>query len=56
MRKTQLELAASVAPDRETLLELATATIVPPPQDPLRPFGDATTSPLGSGSVTPIPP
>jgi hypothetical protein len=42
---------ARVAPARLMLFEPATAVIVPPPQEPVRPFGVETTSPLGKGSV-----
>src|SRR5271166_4640390 len=53
--KVQLALAANVAPDRLTLLEPATAVMVPPPQLPVSPLGVATTTTEGSGSVKPIP-
>src|ERR1700722_93648 len=48
-------LAASVAPDRLTLPDPATAVIVPPPQLPVSPFGVATFNPLGNESITPTP-
>jgi hypothetical protein len=47
----QLEVAARVAPDRETELEPATEVMVPPPHDPIRPLGVLTTRPAGSVSV-----
>src|SRR5579883_2786792 len=53
--KEQLVLAASVAPDTLTLPEPAVAIIVPAPQLPVRPFGVATTSPLGRVSVNAMP-
>src|SRR5215467_791736 len=51
----QVLFAASVAPDRLTPPLPATAVMVPPPHDPLRPFGVATTSPAGRLSVKPTP-
>lgn len=48
-------LAASVAPDKLTLPDPAVAVIVPPPHEPVRPFGVDTTSPTGNVSVTPTP-
>src|SRR5208337_557361 len=53
--KLHVAPAASVAPDRLTLADPATAAIVPPPQVPVRPLGDATISPAGIVSVKPIP-
>ena len=53
--KVQEALAASVAPDRLTELEPATAVMVPPPQVPLRPFGVLTSKPAGSVSVKATP-
>jgi len=53
--KVQEALAAKVAADRLTLLEPATAVIVPPPQLPVRPLGDDTLSPDGNASVKPMP-
>jgi hypothetical protein len=47
--------ATSVAPDRLTLADPATAEIVPPPQLPVRPLGVATTNPAGIVSMKPIP-
>jgi hypothetical protein len=51
----QLSPPASVAPLKLTLDEPASAVIVPPPQDPVRPFGVETSRPAGSVSVNPIP-
>jgi len=48
-------LAATVAPVRLTLLPPAVAAIVPPPHDPVRPFGVATAMPAGNVSVKPTP-
>jgi len=48
--------AVRVAPVRLTLPEPAFAVIDPPLQLPERPFGVATTRPVGSVSVKPIPP
>ena len=45
----------SVAPVRLMLLVAAFAEIVPPPQAPATPFDVATTKPVGSVSVNPIP-
>lgn len=53
--KVHEALAARVPPDNVMLLEPAVAVIVPTPQLPVRPFGVATTSPDGSGSVKPTP-
>jgi hypothetical protein len=55
MLKLQEVLAASVAPDRLIALLPATAVIVPPPHEPVSPFGVATTRPAGSVSPNPIP-
>ena len=55
MLKVQDPLAASVAPDKLTKEEAATAVIVPPPHEPLRPLGDDTTRPPASVSVKAIP-
>src|SRR5207302_11519472 len=43
--------AVSVPPDRLMLPLPATAVIVPLPQEPVKPFGVATTSPAGRLSV-----
>ena len=48
-------LAASVAPDRLTAPQPATAVIVPPPQVPVKPLGVATTIPAGSVSLKAMP-
>jgi hypothetical protein len=53
--KLQEAPPASVAPERLTLLELASAVIVPLPQFPVRPLGDDTVSPDGNASVKPTP-
>jgi hypothetical protein len=53
--KLQEELAANVAPDRLTEPDPAVAVMVPPPQEPARPLGVATTSPAGRVSVKPTP-
>jgi hypothetical protein len=47
--------AATLAPDKLTVADPAAAVIVPPPQEPLRPLGVATTIPLGNASVKPTP-
>lgn len=46
---------AKLAPVSATLLEPAVAVIVPPPQDPFRPLGVATTIPDGNVSVNATP-
>jgi len=46
---------ARLAPLNETVPEPATAVIVPPPQEPVRPFGVATTNPAGRLSVKASP-
>jgi hypothetical protein len=51
----QEALAASVAPDRLTAPEPATAVIVPPPQVPVKPLGVATITPAGSVSLKAMP-
>lgn len=51
----QEALAARVAPVRLTLPDAAAAVIVPPPQVPVNPFGEAITSPAGSVSVKAMP-
>ena len=48
-------LVARVAPDSEMLDDPAAAVIVPPPHEPVRPFGVETTRPDGSGSETATP-
>jgi len=56
--KVHNELATSVAPDRLITFVPAVAVIVPPPQEPLRPLGVATTKPAGKVSLkaTPLSP
>ena len=51
--KAQLEAAGRVAPDRLIVPDPGVAVIVPPSQAPVNPFGLATTSPEGSGSLNP---
>jgi hypothetical protein len=53
--KVQEVVLARVAPERLTLPEPATAVIVPPPQEPVRPFGVETTRPTGRVSVNATP-
>jgi hypothetical protein len=48
-------LAATVAPESDTLPDAATAVIVPPPHDPVSPFGVDTNMPAGSKSENPNP-
>ena len=48
-------LAAIVPPLRLITLVPAVAVIVPPPQEPVRPFGVETTKPAGSVSLKPTP-
>ena len=45
----------NVAPLSETVAEPAVAVMVPPPHDPVRPFGEATATPMGNESVKPMP-
>ncbi len=47
--------SARVAPDRLTVPPPAVAVMVPPPHEPVRPFGVDTTSPDGRVSEKPIP-
>ncbi len=51
----QEELAARVAPLKLIVDEPAIAVMVPAPQLPERPFGVATTTPLGKGSLNSTP-
>jgi hypothetical protein len=51
----QLALAARVAPLRLMVFVPCVAVIVPPPQEPVRPFGVEMTSPAGSVSLKPTP-
>src|SRR5579871_1266942 len=48
-------LAAIVPPAREMLCAPAAAVTAPPPHVPVRPFGEATAKPAGSGSVNATP-
>jgi hypothetical protein len=48
-------LAASVAPDKLMVPVPCVAVIVPPPHEPLSPFGVATTNPDGRLSLNPTP-
>src|SRR5215471_16012966 len=47
--------AARVAPERLTLPLPAVAVMVPPPHEPVRPLGVATSSPAGNGSLNATP-
>ena len=47
--------AARIPPDRLITLVPAVAVMVPPPQEPVKPFGVETTRPAGSVSVNPTP-
>jgi hypothetical protein len=51
----QLAFPANEAPDRLITFVPAVAVIVPPPQEPERPFGVEMTRPAGSVSVKPTP-
>ena len=53
--KVQDAVAARVAPERLTLPDPATAVIVPPPHEPVSPFGVETTRPAGRLSVNATP-
>ena len=53
--KEQLAWIASVAPESDMLPLPAVAVIVPPPHEPVRPFGVATISPPGNVSVNATP-
>ena len=53
--KLQDVIAASVAPDRLILFAPAVAVMVPPPHEPVSPFGVATTRPGGRLSVNATP-
>ena len=53
--KVQEVLGARVAPERLTALEPAVAVIVPPPQEPVRPFGVEMIRPDGRVFATTIP-
>ena len=48
-------LAAKVAPDRLITFVLWVAVMVPPPHDPVSPFGVEITRPAGSVSLKPTP-
>ena len=47
--------AAMLAPDKVTPFDPGAAVTDPPPHDPVRPFGVATTKPAGNVSVNPTP-
>jgi hypothetical protein len=51
----KVQMDPKLAPNRLTLADPAVAVMVPAPQDPVRPFGVATTRPAGKLSVTPTP-
>lgn len=51
----QLVPGPSVAPERLIARVPCVALIAPPPQEPEKPFGVATTSPLGNVSLNAIP-
>jgi hypothetical protein len=53
--KVQDVLAASVAPERLMTFVPAVAVIVPPPQEPVRPFGVEMIRPAGSVSLKAMP-
>src|SRR5262249_20257759 len=55
IENVQLVLAARGAPARLTLPLPAVAVMVPPPHDPVKPLGVATTSPAGNGSLNATP-
>ena len=51
----QLVLAAKVAPDRLITFVFCVAVMVPPPHEPVRPFGVEIMRPAGSVSLKPTP-
>jgi len=51
----QLAPAAKVAPVKLMLFEAGTALIVPPPHEPISPFGVETISPPGNVSLNAMP-
>ena len=51
----QEELAAMVPPDKLITFVFCVAVIVPPPQEPVRPFGVETIRPAGKVSLKPTP-
>jgi hypothetical protein len=55
-RNVQEVPGGSVAPERLTAFDPETAVMLPPPHDPVRPFGVATTRPVGnvSAKATPV--
>jgi hypothetical protein len=53
--KVQDADVARVPPESETLPLPATAVMVPPPHEPVSPFGVAIVRPDGNASVKPIP-
>ena len=54
-RNVQEVLAARLAPDKLITFVACVAVIVPPPQEPLRPFGLEITSPAGKVSLNRTP-
>src|SRR5580658_919535 len=54
--KMQVPAAAMVAPERLTMPVACIAVMAPPPHEPARPFGVATTRPIGNVSekATPV--
>jgi hypothetical protein len=54
-RNVQGVPGGSVAPERLTLLDPETAVMLPAPHDPVKPFGVATTRPVGNVSVKATP-
>jgi len=53
--KVHEELALKAAPARVMLFDPAVAVMLPPPQPPVRLFGEEMISPTGSVSLNPIP-
>src|SRR5262249_13404629 len=53
--KLHPSLVPSVAPERLMLFEPAAAVLLPPPPEPVKPFGVDTTNPAGSGSLKATP-
>ena len=53
--KMQEPTAGNCAPAKLTEPDPAVAVMMPPPHEPVKPFGVPTTRPAGKGSVSPIP-